>query len=91
MPSPSPGQQPAPRRAPVEQSYQFGGWSLATTKSHILTSEEAEAVSGQFELPHLPDMLFTNNKGGRASMTMTQLLVFPTRTLLKWFSYKSLS
>ena len=74
MPSPSPGQQPAPRRAPVEQSYQFGGWRLATTKSHILTSEEAEAVSGQFELPHLPDMLFTNNKGCRAYVTMTQLL-----------------
>ena len=51
-----------PRKAPVLDSYKFGPWTISTSKSHILTSDESENISKQFELPHLPDMLFANNK-----------------------------
>ena len=51
-----------PRKAPVLDTYKFGSWTISTSKSHILTSEESDTISKQFELPHLPDMLFANNK-----------------------------
>ena len=43
-------------------SYQYGDWTITTNKSHILTSQESDSIAGQFSLPHLPDMLFVNNK-----------------------------
>ena len=43
-------------------SYQYGDWTITTNKSHILTSQESDNIAGQFSLPHLPDMLFVNNK-----------------------------
>ena len=43
-------------------SYLFGDWNISTTKSTILTSQESDTIASQFELPHLPDMLFINNK-----------------------------
>ena len=53
---------PIPRKPPILESYQFGPWKISTSKSHILTSEESDTISKQFELPHLPDMLFVHNK-----------------------------
>ena len=43
-------------------SYQYGDWTITTNKSHILTSQENDDIAAQFSLPHLPDMLFVNNK-----------------------------
>ena len=50
------------KKTPVLENYQFGDWSIHTAKSHIVTSKESEELSQQFELPHLPDMLFSNNR-----------------------------
>ena len=51
-----------PRRGPVLENYQFGDWRIETVKSHIVTSQQCDQISGMFELPHLPDMLFADNK-----------------------------
>ena len=52
-----------PGKPAKETQFQFGPWSITSLKSHIMTSEEAEKLSGAgLELPHLPDMLFANNK-----------------------------
>ena len=52
-----------PGKPAKEVQFQFGPWSITSLKSHIMNSEEAEKLSGAgLELPHLPDMLFANNK-----------------------------
>jgi len=51
-----------PRKPPIKDFFKFGKWTISTIKSHILTSDELETISKQFELPHLPDMLFVNNR-----------------------------
>ena len=52
-----------PAKPAKEVQFQFGPWSITSLKSHIMTSEEAEKLSGAgLELPHTPDMLFANNK-----------------------------
>jgi len=54
---------PFPQRKPPQvESFQFGPWTIATTKSHIVTAEASDSISSQLELPHLPDMLFSNNR-----------------------------
>jgi len=50
------------RKPPTVESFQFGPWTIATTKSHIVTAQDSDNLSSQLELPHLPDMLFSNNK-----------------------------
>ncbi|XP_046334004.1 TIP41-like protein [Haliotis rufescens] len=55
---------PVPKgRQPVSQQYQFGPWTLTSTKSHILESEgpEREKFESQLELPQLPEMVFADN------------------------------
>ncbi|XP_046583313.1 LOW QUALITY PROTEIN: TIP41-like protein [Haliotis rubra] len=55
---------PVPRgKQPVSQQYQFGPWTLTSTKSHILESEghEREKFESELELPQLPEMVFADN------------------------------
>jgi len=59
---PSQGSPFPARRPPSVESYQFGPWTISTTKSHIVTSSDSNSLSSQLELPHLPDMLFSNNR-----------------------------
>jgi len=63
MPLPSPSQgSPFPQRKPPSvESFQFGPWSISTTKSHIVTSRDSDSLASELELPHLPDMLFSKN------------------------------
>ena len=52
-----------PGKPAKESQFQFGPWSITSLKANIMTAEEAEKMSGAgLELPHLPDMLFANNK-----------------------------
>ncbi|XP_067675487.1 TIP41-like protein [Haliotis asinina] len=55
---------PVPRgKQPVSQQFQFGPWTLTSTKSHILESEghEREKFESELELPQLPEMVFADN------------------------------
>lgn len=42
-------------------SFPFGDWTIHTSKSHILTKHQEEEYTGELDLPHLPDMLFSRN------------------------------
>lgn len=50
------------RKPPTIESFQFGPWLISTVKSHIVSSIDSDNISSELELPHLPDMLFSNNK-----------------------------
>ena len=43
------------------REYPFESWKIRTSKSCIMTKEEDARISGQMELPHLPDMVFPKN------------------------------
>jgi len=58
----SPGSPVPGRRPPTLESFTQGPWTFDTIKSHILTSEDADTLSDQLTLPHLPDMLFLQNR-----------------------------
>ena len=70
-----------PRKPPLLESYQFGPWRISTSKSHILTSEESDCISKQFELPHLPDMLFVHNKVEVSHQSGASLQFLPLEAL----------
>jgi len=49
-------------RPPKLDDYKFGGWTIKTSKSRIMSSAEEANVNKELELPHLPDMLFIHNR-----------------------------
>jgi len=53
---------PTPKKA-VNQQFQFGPWTMATCKSHILESEgpQKEKFDKELDLPQLPEMVFGEN------------------------------
>ena len=47
----------------LESEYNFGttGWKIKSVESHILTKEQEETFTVGLKLPHLPDMVFSQN------------------------------
>jgi len=48
-------------KEPKIETFQYGPWEFTTVKSHIMTTDEENALAAKMELPHLPDMLFNKN------------------------------
>jgi len=48
-------------KEPKIETFQYGPWEVTTTKSHIMTTEEENALALKLDLPHVPDMLFYKN------------------------------
>lgn len=46
----------------TESEYNFAnGWKIKTVESHILTKEQEDTFTTGLKLPHLPDMVFSQN------------------------------
>ena len=46
----------------LESEYKFvNGWKINTVESHILTKQQEELFTDGLKLPHLPDMVFSQN------------------------------
>ena len=45
----------------VQSEHEFVGWKISTVESHILTKEQGESFVNGLNLPHLPDMVFSQN------------------------------
>lgn len=43
------------------EAFPWNGWKIETVKGHILTKEQEETLNSRLTLPHLPDMVFSQN------------------------------